>query len=120
MRPGREAPENFQTVLDSLDRAAASMRPGREAPENQDQERGPSARHRRFNEAGARGPGKRGSAMRGSCRRDGFNEAGARGPGKHDADADAEGLQVASMRPGREAPENNADATITTSKLLLQ
>ena len=82
MRPGRNAPENAATL-------AAARRPA------------PS-----FNEAGAKCPGEPCAGnmkTRSNCR---FNEAGAKCPGELAEGAVREVSIAASMRPGRNAPEN--------------
>ena len=89
------------------------MRPGRNAPENPFAAAIILGALACFNEAGAKCPGepRRRARQRPDAGR--FNEAGAKCPGEpHEP-----GLPLcrgrASMRPGRNAPENTVDMTFT-------
>ena len=107
MRPGRNAPENGagDDGADAGDRA--SMRPGRNAPENAARLRLFASPRRGFNEAGAKCPGEEGilaMPRRAGAR---FNEAGAKCPGeRRPRRKSSSWRRRASMRPGRNAPEN--------------
>ena len=54
---GRNAPDNWRSLLLGLGVDFASMRPGRNAPDNPSGRGGPTGRCPRFNEAGAKCPG---------------------------------------------------------------
>ena len=122
----------FLEALRRFKREGASMRPGRNAPENAshqglDNPQAPSfneagakcpgerpvrargdPRKRRFNEAGAKCPGERRAGRQIAARPDRFNEAGAKCPGERRQRHLVGRAFAASMRPGRNAPENVA------------
>ena len=83
------------------------MRPGRNAPENHAVEFLLRTLPAGFNEAGAKCPGERSSRSRPTSATAGFNEAGAKCPGEPALAGPVQPeKQPASMRPGRNAPEN--------------